>query len=217
MKELDTFRPDELGPRGAYHFLNSVIAPRPIAWVSTIAPDGTPNLAPHSYTTVVSDDPPIVAFVSIGRKDTLRNVEATGEFVYNIGNQSLVERINRTAADFPPGENEFEWAGVTPLPSELVRPPRVAEAPVQMEAVVTDVYEVRAGKNYIVMGEVKLIHLDPSVRADNGRVDARKLQPVCRLAGSEYASFGDVYSLERPTYAGLLEQGATPMEPIEGE
>lgn len=215
MIELDTFRPDELGPRGAYHFLNSVIAPRPIAWVSTIAPDGTPNLAPHSYTTVVSDDPPIVAFVSIGRKDTLRNVEATGEFVYNIGNQALVERINRTAADFPPGESEFAWAGLTTLPSELVQPPRVAEAPVQMEAVVTDIYESVRGKNYIVMGEVKLIHLDPSVRADNGRVDARKLQPVCRLSGSQYASFGDVYSLERPTYKGLLEQGAEHLQPVE--
>ena len=102
---------------------------------------------------------------------------------------------------------------MTPIPSELVRPPRVAEAPVQMEAVVTDIYESARGKNFIVMGEVKLIHLDPSVKTD-GRVDARKLQPVCRLAGSQYANFGDVYSLERPTYEGLIEQGAAPMEPI---
>ena len=104
------FTPEELGQPATYHLLNAVIAPRPIAWISTVSASGTFNLAPHSYTTVVSQDPPIVSFVSIGRKDSVRN-EATGCFVYNVGSHQMVERINRTLADFPPDVSEFEWAG----------------------------------------------------------------------------------------------------------
>lgn len=208
-----SFRPEELGPGGAYHLLNSVIGPRPIAWISTVAPDGTFNVAPHSYTTVVSPSPPMVAFVSVGRKDTLRNAEEGGEFVYNIGSRALVERINRTAADFPRSVSEFEWAGLTPVPSELVRPPRVGEAPVAMEATVVDVYRVPGTDNAMVVGQVRLIHLDASLTV-GGRVDAARLDPVGRLAGSEYASLGEVFSVERPTYRGLLAEGAGPMPPL---
>lgn len=209
------FRPEELGPGGAYHFLNSVIGPRPIAWVSTVAPDGTFNVAPHSYTTVVSPSPPMVAFVSVGRKDTLRNAEASGEFVYNIGNGALIERINRSAADFPRSVSEFEWAGLTPVSSVLVAPPRVGEAPVAMEATVVDIYQVGRTENFMVIGQVRLIHLDESIMV-NGRVDATLLDPVGRLAGSEYARIGDVFSLERPTYRGLLASGEGPMARTRG-
>ncbi len=208
-----SFRPEDLGPGGAYHFLNSVIGPRPIAWVSTVAPDGTFNVAPHSYTTVVSPSPPMVAFVSIGRKDTLRNVEEGGEFVYNIGSGALIERINRSAADFPRSVSEFEWAGLTPVPSELVKPPRVGEAPVALEATVVDIYQVRGTENFMVIGQVRLIHLDPSITVD-GRVDATLLDPVGRLAGSEYARLGEVFSLERPTYRGLIADGDGPLPPV---
>jgi len=210
---MTSFRPEDLGPGGAYHFLNSVIGPRPIAWVSTVAPDGTFNVAPHSYTTVVSPSPPMVAFVSVGRKDTLRNAEASGEFVYNVGGAALVERINRSAADFPRSVSEFEWAGLTPVPSELVAPPRVGEAPVAMEATVVDIYQVKGTENYMVVGQVRLIHLDPSITVD-GRVDATLLDPVGRLAGSEYARLGAVFCLERPTYRGLIAEGAGPMTPV---
>jgi len=208
-----SFRPEDLGPGGAYHFLNSVIGPRPIAWVSTVAPDGTFNVAPHSYTTVVSPSPPMVAFVSVGRKDTLCNAEASGEFVYNVGGAALVERINRSAADFPPSVSEFDWAGLTPVPSQLVAPPRVGEAPVAMEATVVDVYQVKGTENFMVIGQVRLIHLDPSITVD-GRVDATLLDPVGRLAGSKYARLGEVFSLERPTYRGLVAEGAGPMPPV---
>ena len=208
-------RPEQLGPGGAYHLLNSVIGPRPIAWVSTVAPDGTFNVAPHSYTTVVAPSPPMVAFVSVGRKDTLRNAEERGEFVYNIGNGDLIERINRSAADFPRSVSEFEWAGLTPVPSELVRPPRVGEAPVAMEATVVDIYQVGRTENYMVIGEVRLIHLDESIMVD-GRVDAALLDPVGRLAGSQYARLGRVFSLERPTYRGLVANGEAPLPPVSG-
>jgi len=208
-------RPEELGPGGAYHFLNSVIGPRPISWISTVAPDGTFNVAPHSYTTVVSPSPPMVAFVSIGRKDTLRNVEESGEFVYNIGNGDLIERINRSAADFPRSVSEFEWAGLTPVPSELVKPPRVGEAPVAMEATVVDIYQVAGTENFMVIGQVRLIHLDESISVD-GRVDATRLNPVGRLAGAQYAHIGAVFSLERPTFRGLITAGDGPMEPVGG-
>jgi len=211
-----SFRPEDLGPGGAYHFLNSVIGPRPIAWVSTVAPDGTFNVAPHSYTTVVSPSPPMVAFVSVGRKDTLRNAEASGEFVYNIGGGALVERINRSAADFPRNVSEFEWAGLTPVPSERVAPPRVGEAPVAMEATVVDIYQVKGTENFMVIGQVRLIHLDPSITVD-GRVDAALLDPVGRLAGSEYARLGEVFSLERPTYRGLIAAGEGQMGRVGAE
>ena len=207
------FRPEELGSGGAYHFLNSVIGPRPIAWVSTVAPDGTYNVAPHSYTTVVSPSPPMVAFVSVGRKDTLRNAEESGEFVYNIGNRALVERINRSAADFPRSVSEFAWAGLTPVPSELVAPPRVGEAPVAMEATVVDIYRVGRTENFMVIGQVRLIHVDESIAVD-GRVHATRLDPVGRLAGAEYAALGEVFSLERPTYRGLIAAGEGPMGPV---
>src|SRR3954463_13694306 len=97
MTEMTTLYPDDRSAGHLYHFLNAVIAPRPIAWVSSLSPSGHLNLAPHSYTTVVSPNPPMVCFVSIGRKDSLNNIEATRQFVYNIGGRHLVERINRTA------------------------------------------------------------------------------------------------------------------------
>ncbi|MDQ2682579.1 MAG: flavin reductase family protein [Chloroflexota bacterium] len=213
MSDLLTFLPGEMSGGAAYHMLNAIIAPRPISWISTVSADGTPNLAPHSYTTVASPNPPIVMFTSVGRKDTLRNVEASGEFVYNVGSRALVERINRTAADFPPEVNEFAWAGLTPLPGTLIKPPRVAEAPVQMECRLVEVRQVAQTSNYLVLGEVLAIHVDPAIMVDN-RIDPALLDPVGRLAGSAYATFGTVFKLERPTWAGLQEAGDKPMEPL---
>lgn len=203
--------PTELGHPAAYHLLNAVIAPRPISWISTVSARGTYNLAPHSYTTVVSSDPPIVAFVSIGRKDSVRNAEATGCFVYNVGNRALVERINRTAADFPPDVSEFEWAGLTPIASTRIAAPRVAEAPVQMETMLIGIQQVADTNNFIVMGQVVAFHIAEALFKGD-RVETARLDPVGRLAGSLYATMGDVFSLERPTFRGLLEAGESPME-----
>jgi flavin reductase (DIM6/NTAB) family NADH-FMN oxidoreductase RutF len=190
-----------------------VIAPRPISWISTVSASGVYNLAPHSYTTVVAPDPPIVSFVSIGRKDSLRNVEATGCFVYNIGNRELVEQINRTAADFPPDVSEFDWAGLTPAPGTKVAAPRVAEAPVQMEANLVAIHQVLETENFIVLGQVVAFHIAEELFAGD-RVRTERLDPVGRLAGSLYAGMGTVFRIERPTYKGLLEAGTEPMEPL---
>ncbi len=213
MSGLLTFNPQEMSGGAAYHMLNAIIAPRPIAWISTLAADGTPNLAPHSYTTVVSPNPPIVMFTRVGRKDTLRNIEATREFVYNVGSRALVERINRTAADFPPEVDEFTWAGLTTLPGTMIGPPRVAEAPVQMECRLVEVRQVGQNINHMVLGEVVAIHVDPAIMADD-RIEPALLDPVGRLAGSAYATFGTIFKLDRPTWAGLQEAADGPMEPL---
>jgi flavin reductase (DIM6/NTAB) family NADH-FMN oxidoreductase RutF len=210
MSARRTFDPVELESNAAYHLLNAVVAPRPIAWISTLAPDGTANLAPHSYPTVASPDPPVVCFTSVGRKDTLRNVESLPEFVYNIGTRSMVERINRTAANFPGDVSEFEWAGLTPIPSERIQVPRVAEAPVQLECRVVAINRILESNNYMILGQVMLIHLAQEIMRGD-RVDTAALDPVSRLAGSLYSELGKVFSLERPTWQSLQESAAAPL------
>lgn len=212
MNQSISFDPAAMPDGSAYHMLNAIIAPRPIAWISTIGPNGVFNLAPHSYTTVASQNPPIVCFVSIGRKDTIRNVEATGEFVYNVGNRELVERINRSAADFPRDVSEFEWAGLTPVVGRKVAAPRVAEAPVAMECRLVEVHEVASTNNHIILGEVLAIHVDERLLV-NDRIDTALLDPVGRLAGSLYSEMGSVFSLERPTWKGLQATEAEPLPP----
>lgn len=211
MTDYRTFSHEDLPPNQTYHALNAIIGPRPIAWVSTVAPDGTFNLAPHSYTTVASPEPPVLLFTSVRRKDTIRNIEADGTFVYNIGNRNLIQQINRTAADFPPDVSEFEWAGLTPLASVKVRAPRVAEAPVQMECELVSTQRVLDTENFVILGRVVLFHIAESL-FENDRINSARLDPVGRLAGSLYARMGEIFSLERPTYRGLIESGAEPME-----
>ena len=207
-----TINPADVPGNGVYHLLNAAIAPRPIAWVASLAADGTPNIAPHSYTTVFSPNPPIVGFVSVGRKDTLRNVQTNGEFVYHIAGDDLAERLNLTAADFPPDVSEFDWAGLTPFPSDLIRTPRVAEAPIAFEATAAEVQQIRGTNNYLITGEIVRIHLAERILTDD-RIDPAKLRPLGRLAGSQFSHLGDLFKMDRPTYRGLLESGATPARP----
>lgn len=204
-----TIDPHDVPGNGVYHLLNAAIAPRPIAWVATIGADGTPNLAPHSYTTVFSPQPAIVGFVSIGRKDTLRNVEATGEFVYHIADVSLAEQLNLTAADFPPEIDEINWAGLTAIKSDLVQVPWVAEAPIAFEANAVEVQQIRQTNNYLITGEIVRIHLADQILHDD-RIDPALLQPIGRLAGSQFSRLGELFKMDRPTYQGLLDSGATP-------
>ena len=201
----------DLDPGASYQLVNAIIAPRPIAWISTISTSGVLNLAPHSYTTVASTNPLMVSFTSIGRKDTLTNIEATGEFVYNVGGRTLVEQINRTSADFPPDEDEFIWAGVTPEPSSFIAPPRVREAPVQLECRLWQAIQIRDTDNYLVIGEVLVMHLAEELFEDD-RLQTEKLAPIGRLAGSRYAQMGEIFSLDRPTWSGLRAAGIGPMD-----
>lgn len=199
---MPTFDPAALEGREGYFLLTSLIVPRPIAWVSTLAPDGTGNLAPHSYCNIISTRPPIVHFTSTGVKDTLRNVRATGEFVLNVVDRDLVEAMNLTAADFPPEVDERAWAGLEATASEVVAPPRVAAAPAALECTVRALLAM--GDGTMVFGDVRRIH----VRDDlwrGGRVHG--LRAVGRLSGSGYTTTDDVFRLERPTWAEVRGNG----------
>jgi flavin reductase (DIM6/NTAB) family NADH-FMN oxidoreductase RutF len=142
-----------------------------------------------------------VVLESVGRKDSTTNVEATGEFVLNIATQDLLERLNLTAANFPSEEDEFAWAGLSHVASDLVRPPRVGEAPVSFETRLVEVVPV--GNCFLVLGEVVRVHVATDVWRD-GRVDPQLLRPVLRLAGSMFARLGPTFNLARPTYDDVL-------------
>jgi flavin reductase (DIM6/NTAB) family NADH-FMN oxidoreductase RutF len=202
-----TFVPDDMPQREAYRLLMSSIVPRPIGWISSVSPDGTPNIAPYSFFNGVSGKPPVVMFsVSAksprfggGIKDTLINVKATGEFVVNIVDETLAEAMNATAGEYPHGVSEFEQAGLAIAPSVDVHPPRVSTARIALEAKLHQIVEVKDSASVMVLGRIVRYHIHPDVfRADAGTVDAAALQPVARLGGAEYAVLGDVFSLQRP-------------------
>jgi len=198
--------------RAIYHLLNSVVAPRPIAWVSTISPTGVANVAPHSYCMIVSANPPIIAFSSTGAKDTLRNVRASGEFVFNQVTEALVEAMNLTSADFPADTSEFDWAGLTPVPSASVRSPRVGESPAALECRVLNVQEYGNDPSYLIVGQVVHLAIDPAFVTD-GVLDPARARPVARLMRNAYSRIREVYEVPRPTYRGLREAGVTPKRP----
>jgi flavin reductase (DIM6/NTAB) family NADH-FMN oxidoreductase RutF len=208
LREID---PASLEGREPYFLITSLVVPRPIAWVSTVSADGVPNVAPHSYFNVISSNPWIVHFTSTGVKDTLRNVRATGEFVVNLVTRELVEEMNFTSADFPPGESEFEWARLDAAPSRLVAPPRVARARVAFECRVNDV--VSKGNGHMVFGDVLLAHVDEDLFRD-GRVDPHLLQPVARLGGALYSdAAAAIFKLPRPSWDEIRNGGVPPPEP----
>lgn len=193
---MPQFVAEDLAPREAYHLLTSLVVPRPIAWVSTLAEDGTRNLAPHSYFNVISSDPPIVHFTSSGQKDTLRNARATGEFVVNVVSRDLVDAMNVTAAAFASGEDEFTWAAVEAAPSTVVRAPRVADTKAALECRVRKTLSM--GNGTMVFGQVVHIHVADEVWRD-GRVAPDLLRPVGRLSGSDYTFVEAVHRLPRPS------------------
>ena len=192
--------------RQTYLLLTGLVVPRPIAWISTVAGDGTRNLAPHSYFNIVAHDPPHVAFGESRRKDTLANIEATGEFVVNLATEHVLEQMNASAIDAPPEVDEFDLVGVTPAPSHVVAPPRVAEAVGHLECRVA--HHLRLGGGHLVVGEVVHVHVDQRVWRD-GRVAPELLRPVLRYAGSQYGAIGPLFKLPRPSWRGDLG-GAVP-------
>jgi flavin reductase (DIM6/NTAB) family NADH-FMN oxidoreductase RutF len=194
-----------------YKLMVSAIVPRPIAFVSTRAEDSTLNLAPFSYFTACSSNPPCILFSTTGRgpnarpKDTLANVRATGEFVVNIVSEEFAAQMNLTSAECPPSINEFELSGLTPIPSERVRPPRVAESHIQMECRLRHIITVSdlPGGGFVVIGEVLLFHLDPEVLADINdpyKIDPSRLRAVGRMGGPTYCRTDDRFELKRPTW-----------------
>lgn len=179
---------------GVYPVLGALVAPRPIAWVSTTSPEGVDNLAPHSFFQIVSTSPPIVMISSMGEKDTARNARATGEFVVCGAPVALMDRINVTGVDFPAGVSEFDEAGITREPSARVRPPRVAESPYALECSVHDIQEV--GNAVLILGEVVLIAVAEEV-FDGDRVVTTRANLVARLGGSQWSEVGSIHELPR--------------------
>jgi len=183
--------------------LTATVIPRPIAWVSTLSAQGVPNLAPHSFFTVASAEPPVVQFTSVGTKDSLRNVRETGEFVVHLTPRSLTMAVNRTGADYPPEEDEFTGASLTTEPSRLVAPPRVADSPVALECVAAG--EQSFGRSTVVFGRVVHLSVMRSVMADDGLPDPVLLDPVSRLGRDQWGTLGDVFALPRERYADLAD------------
>src|SRR4051812_7735203 len=158
--------------------MTALVIPRPIGWISTVSASGVRNLAPYSYFNLMGSDPVYVAFGSTGVKGTLTNLREVPSFVANIVSMHVLEEMNFTSGDFPHDEDEYQWAGLTPVPSVKVRPPRVAEAKAHLECEVAQIIDDR--NTHIVLGRVVHVHVDSSVWKD-GRVDPRLLDPVCRL------------------------------------
>jgi flavin reductase (DIM6/NTAB) family NADH-FMN oxidoreductase RutF len=179
----------------AYQLLTSLVVPRPIAWVSTLDAEGRGNLAPHSFFTVASGRPPVVLFSSLGRKDTVRNIEETGEFVLNFTSEDLLHHVNNSSAPFERGDDEAEQLGITTEPSETVAPPRVAESPASIECRLERIVEV--GSAYVVFGTVTAITVREEVLVD-GLPAMEHLRPVSRLGGEEWGRPPEVFRLARP-------------------
>ncbi|MDQ2711603.1 MAG: flavin reductase family protein [Acidobacteriota bacterium] len=186
--------------------------PRPIAFVSSLDGSGTRNLAPFSYFTLCSSNPPYVVFSPVHRgpglapKDTLRNVQETGEFVVNIVSEDILSQMNATAADYPPEIDEFAVSGLTPVASDRVKPPRVKESRVQLECVLKDIVVLsdKPGGGSLVIGEIVLMHIDRDILADPAsnlfKVDPKKLNAVGRMGGPTYTRTHDLIHLERPRW-----------------
>ena len=195
-----------LPARSRHLLLTGLVVPRPIAWVSTLAADGSVNLAPYSFFALVSSAPPTVV-ISVGQragapKDTLANVQATGELVVNVVGRRLAEPMNATSIESAPEHDEFAFAGVTAAPSRVVRPPRVAEARAHLEARLDRIVPVPdddgAVANSVIFARVVHVHVDDALFTPPHRVDAVGLDPLARLAGLGYAPIGEPFDLERP-------------------
>ncbi|MEQ3554398.1 flavin reductase family protein [Pseudonocardia nematodicida] len=197
--------PEQMGVGPFYKLLTSVVVPRPIAWVSTRSGSedgGVDNLAPHSFFTVSCVDPPMVQFTSVGKKDSLRNVSQTREFVVNLAGEPMFEKINATGTDFPAEISEFASVGLTPEPSAVVAPPRVAESPVALECVLHA--NIELGNSTVVIGRVvhAAISEDVFVTDERGTSlpDVRRLAPLARLGRNEWARLGEIVDITRIPY-----------------
>ncbi len=197
--------PASAPPMAVYKLMIGAIVPRPIAFVSSISTGGRRNLAPFSFFNGVSGDPPVICFSATyrdPRKDTYLNIQATREFVVNIVSEEIAEQMNLCSGDYPHGTDEFEISGLTPVASDLVRAPRVAESRVSMECRLMQIVEVgtrftRTGGASLILGEVARFHVEDGL-AENFRVDPEKLRAIGRMGGNEYARTRDRFEMIRP-------------------
>ena len=191
----------------AYRLLIGAIVPRPIAWVSTVSPEGRPNLAPFSFFNGICSNPPSLLFCPVnhpdGReKDTLRNIRDTKHFVVNIANEDLATQMSQTSAEYPPEVNEFKVVGMTAAACKVVSAPRVKESPLSFECELIEIVKVGpggAGSGHVVIGKIVYAHFAPGVY-DNGRIQLDKLSPIARLAGMSYCPVREVFEIPRPQH-----------------
>jgi flavin reductase (DIM6/NTAB) family NADH-FMN oxidoreductase RutF len=183
------------------------IVPRPIAFVSTMSPEGALNLAPFSFFNAIGSAPPMICFTAGVRparsdpsKDTLRNITRTGEFVVNLVSEEIAEKMNITSGEYSPEVDEFALAQLTPVPSDIVKPPRVKESRVQMECKRSLMVEVSAlpGGGTLVLGEVLRFHFDDEIVDENLRIDPDKLRAIGRMGGVSYTRTRDRFDMVRP-------------------
>ncbi len=206
--------PKQLTQREVYNILLNTVAPRPIAWVSTVSASGHTNLAPFSFFNVVCANPPMLGFSPSMRppkatpagepfhepKDTLRNVRETGEFVVNIVTYDLAEAMNQTAGDYHASISEFEVAKVASVPSQIVKPPRVAESPVSFECKLYQILELNPSPegSSLVIGEIVSIHINEPYLKE-GRLDRNSLDLIGRMGGMQYSRTTQRFEMVRPT------------------
>lgn len=185
----------------------SCIVPRPIGWISTVSTAGIVNLAPYSFFNGVAETPPMVMYASgachpEGDKDSLTNIEATGEFVVNVATWDLREQMNQSSGAYDPDVDETTVAGLETEPSRLVRPPRIKGSPIHLECLHHQTVDIPCakpgGRNAVVFGRVVGVHIDDSVLTD-GRVDMAKVRPIARLGYMDYTRVDLVFTMERPT------------------
>jgi flavin reductase (DIM6/NTAB) family NADH-FMN oxidoreductase RutF len=186
---------------------NQLVVPRPIGWISTVGADGRANLAPYSFFNAVAYVPPQVMYATTGphaaggRKDSVRQIEETGEFVVNLATWELREAVNLSSAPAPPGTDEFDLTGLTKAPSIVVRPPRVAESPAHLECRLVETVFLptpdRDDPNIVVFGEVVGIHIADEAIVD-GLVDMGRLDPIARLGYDQYTRVVEVFRMTRP-------------------
>lgn len=198
--------PGEHAPKDIYKLMVGCIVPRPIAFVSTISPDGILNLAPFSFFTGVCANPPVICFCPVRRgsdgqqKDTLLNIEASREFVVNVVSEDFARQMNMCSPEFPPEVDEFEVSGLTPVASDLVKPPRVRESRIQMECRLLQVLHFGSQplSGNVVFGEILRFHIDDALFHDF-RIDPDLLRPIARMGGPTYARTTDRFDMPRPT------------------
>ena len=202
---MRAFDPSQIEANDIYKLMIGMIVPRPIAFISTVNAAGVRNLAPFSYFTACGSNPPTVCFSTAVRpgprpyNDTLENIKATGEFVVNIVSEEFAAQMNTTSATVPPEVDEFELSGLTPLASDLVKPPRVAESKAQMECRLHQIVPVsdRPGGGILVLGEVLRFHVLDSL-LDGYKIDPDKLNAIGRMGGPSYVRTRDRFDLQRP-------------------
>ena len=202
-----SFEPHTLSPVQLQGYLQSAVAPRPIAFASTLDANGKPNLSPFSFFNVFSSNPPILIFSPARRvrnnttKHTLENCELTREVVINVVNYAIVQQASLSSTEYPDGVNEFLKSGLTMLPSDLIKPYRVAESPVQFECKINEIIALgdQGGAGNLIICEVVKIHIHENILDDQNRIDQHKIDLVSRLGGNWYSRANEgLFEVEKP-------------------